>query len=752
MRNCWAKIIPSLWFKALWRGAILGCALLLSHATPAAQAPQKGAAKSPARKKAATKPAAAAPSNVVNLATLVRTYRSSATSARRAAVESWAISHPGDAAAARLALGVVALEQKDYATAMADLRKALPKLPRIADYAAYYLASAEVESQNLETVAKNLETVRAAVPASPLAGRAWLLDARARKASAPAAAVKTLRDNYAALPQPEGDVTLADCYQAANDLSHAAEFYQRVYYQYLTGDAATRSAAALLAIEDTMGASYPQPLPQQKLHRADRLLETGKYDLARAEYQSLLDRVPALERDQALVRIGAADYKSGHASQAYSYLSGLTATTPEADAERLYYLEECARHMGEDDRMIAAVKTLAEKYPKSPWRLKALTWVASHYLVINAPEDYLPLYQAVYQNFPNDPAAGLSHWKVTFQAYLRGKNDAAELLREHLRTYPLHATTGAALYFLGRLSERNKDYAAAKACYRQVAQGFENYYYGGAARQRLAAPEMQSSGTSARMAEFLGGVPLPRATPVPAESTAVTNARIERSRLLRAAGLNDLADGELRFGARTDGQPALLALEMAAEADAPHQGLRLMKTMAPEYLNLKLEQAPRRFWELLYPLPYRAELTADAEQRGLDPFLVAGLIRQESEFDPAARSQAAAYGLAQVRPATGRLYARRAGVVQFGASMLFEPATNLKIGTAILRSMLDQNSGSLEQTLAAYNAGPNRVAEWLTWSNYREPAEFVESIPFTETREYVQAVLRNADMYRRIYH
>ena len=65
--------------------------------------------------------------------------------------------------------------------------------------------------------------------------------------------------------------------------------------------------------------------------------------------------------------------------------------------------------------------------------------------------------------------------------------------------------------------------------------------------------------------------------------------------------------------------------------------------------------------------------------------------------------------------------------------------------------MLDQNGGRLEQTLAAYNAGPARAAEWLTWNRYREPAEFVESIPFTETRDYVQAVIRNAGIYRRLY-
>lgn len=176
-----------------------------------------------------------------------------------------------------------------------------------------------------------------------------------------------------------------------------------------------------------------------------------------------------------------------------------------------------------------------------------------------------------------------------------------------------------------------------------------------------------------------------------------------------------------------------------------------MKFMAPDYLSLTFNQAPRKFWELLFPLPYRSDLVANARAREVDPYLVAGLIRQESEFNPQAHSPANAYGLTQVLPGTGRQFARKAGVPRFSSRVLYQPAVNLRIGTSILRSMLDQNSGKVEQTLAAYNAGPGRVAEWLSWNTYREPAEFVESIPFTETRDYVQAVLRNADIYRRLY-
>jgi soluble lytic murein transglycosylase len=233
--------------------------------------------------------------------------------------------------------------------------------------------------------------------------------------------------------------------------------------------------------------------------------------------------------------------------------------------------------------------------------------------------------------------------------------------------------------------------------------------------------------------------------------TAATETRIERSRLLRSAGLNDLADAELRFGMRTDGQAALLGMELAASAEAPHQAMRIMKNTAPEYLNLPVPAAPRKFWELLFPLPYRSDLLRTAQERDLDPYLLAGLIRQESEFNPQAVSRAKAYGLTQIRPATGRQFARKAGVSKVTTRVLYQPAANLKIGSSILRSMLDQQGGKVEQTLAAYNAGPHKVVEWMGWGTYREPAEFVESIPFTETRDYVQAVLRNAEMYRRLY-
>ena len=710
MRTCSAALILALWYSGGYTGATA--------------APAPGA-----------------------LGILMRAYRETPSPARRTAIATYVAGHPQDAALANLALGIAEYEQQNFTAAIASLKPVQGKLTPIADYTAYYLAAARVESNDFAVTPADLAAARRN---SPLAGKSWLVEARARKASAAADAVRLLREHYNELPQPEGDVTLADCYQAANDMAHAAEFYQRTYYHYLNGAAASRAAVGLLTLKDAMGSDYPAPTAALLLQRADRLLDAKEYLLARNEYQAVAALAGGAEHDQALVRVGAADYLAGKTALAWPYLRNLEIGDSDAAAERLYYLVECARRRNDDAEMMSAVGQLAARHKQSPWRLKALTSAANRYLLSNRPDDYVPLYLAICQDFPTAAQAAQSHWKVTFQAYLHDAADANRLLREHLRQYPGHSTAGAALYFLGRTLERSGDAAGARVCYQKLASTFENHYYAMLARERLKAA-VPTGTAPGELVQFVGGIRFTTPGAVATESAAATQIRIDRSRLLRSAGLDDLADAELRFGMRTDGQAALLGMELAAAAEAPYQALRIMKSSNPEYLNLPVPLAPRRFWELLFPLPYRTDLVRTAQERDLDPFLLAGLIRQESEFNPQAVSHAKAYGLTQVRPVTGRQFARAAGVAKVTTRVLCQPAANLKLGSSILRSMLDRQGGNVEQTLAAYNAGPNRVVEWMAWSSYREPAEFVESIPFTETRDYVQAVLRNAEMYRRLY-
>jgi soluble lytic murein transglycosylase len=488
------------------------------------------------------------------------------------------------------------------------------------------------------------------------------------------------------------------------------------------------------------------------LERGDRWLAARDYSQARLEFAGLTSQLAGLERDQARVRMGAADYLRGDTASAYRYFQSLDLGRSEADAERLYYLAECERRLNHDERMLETVRLMGKQYPQSSWRLKALMAAGNRFVLLNQPETYVALFRAAYQSFPSDPQATYCHWKVAFSAYMGRRKDAAELLREHAERYPDGVKASAAIYFLGRLAEAEKDFSAARTYYTRVQELFTNYYYGGLARERLADPRVVAAQNSPKIAEWLGSLAFTgRSAASDLEPSSITRQRLERARLLDSIGFPDWAEAELRFGARHDGQPQVIAMELAKTAKVPYIGMRWMKSLVPDYLATPFEQQPARFWQYLFPLPYQKDLVQNAKLQNLDPYIVAGLIRQESEFNPAAISRASAYGLTQILPPTGRELAKRNGVRRFRAGMLLQPALNLQLGTRYLRGLLDQWGGHWAETLASYNAGKTRVNEWITWDKFREPAEFIETIPFTETREYVQAVLRNAALYRRLY-
>jgi len=175
-----------------------------------------------------------------------------------------------------------------------------------------------------------------------------------------------------------------------------------------------------------------------------------------------------------------------------------------------------------------------------------------------------------------------------------------------------------------------------------------------------------------------------------------------------------------------------------------------LKRAVPSYFAVDLSALPRSYWEALFPKPYWTDLKKFSSANALDPYMVASLIRQESEFNPAAQSNKNALGLMQLLPRVGKTVAKQEKLKHFSTQQLFTPAINLQLGTRYFRSMVDQ-FGGFEYALAAYNAGDDRVKDWQAAGKYRDIYEFVESIPFTETREYVQAIMRNANVYRQLY-
>jgi soluble lytic murein transglycosylase len=152
----------------------------------------------------------------------------------------------------------------------------------------------------------------------------------------------------------------------------------------------------------------------------------------------------------------------------------------------------------------------------------------------------------------------------------------------------------------------------------------------------------------------------------------------------------------------------------------------------------------------VYPVLVRESLIESSRENGLDPALVASLIRQESNFNPRATSPVGARGLMQLMPPVGRTLARSKGIAGYTDESLYDPAINIKLGTTHLAALLRRTS-NLERVLAAYNAGESRVARWITKAGASDPEIFTERIPFVETRDYVRAIVRNRAFYGMLY-
>jgi soluble lytic murein transglycosylase len=335
---------------------------------------------------------------------------------------------------------------------------------------------------------------------------------------------------------------------------------------------------------------------------------------------------------------------------------------------------------------------------------------------------------------------------------------SSQMFTEHLARYTDKDTTnrGKAGYWAARDSERAGKTAEACALYDGVMYRYGANWYGYLALNRLTTLRNQGrcTSTTAPNETVAKAVANLKIVTVAAETARERELdRAEKSDELSTIGLFDWAIDELNEAKKTAANSPKINLALARhyrlKGDNVNAFLALAKSY-PDYSQMFPEEMGREEWEIFYPLINWNEIKQWAASRGLDRYQVAGLIRQESVFDPRAKSPANAYGLMQLLLPTARSMAKK-----YGASMpsspidLYSPPLNIELGTAYMKDQFEK-FGRIEYVAVAYNAGPGRVAPWQA-NLPAEIDEFVENIPFRETKAYVQGVIRNSAQYRRLY-
>ena len=631
---------------------------------------------------------------------------------------------------------------------------AVPKSP-LREYAAYYAGVCELRLRRYEVARRRFSELKGT--AGFVGEAAALGEADAAHALGEFGAAAKIYERIlegSAVDLPAIWLSLATSAQADGDRKRAADAYLHLYYEFPLSEHAQQAESPLQTLPEVQPIAAGNTRYALELGRGERLFGSRRYSDARTSFLRVRPYA-ASEQDAELVtlRLAEIEYFQGRYSSARDALRPfLTVGARQAEARFFYLMSE--RGLRNDDLFTDLARALARDYPDSTWAEEALNHLATSYIQRDRDDQADAVLRDLYARFPRGRYADRAAWKVGWTSYRQGDmREAARYFESAAASFPRSDYRPAWLYWSGRARAAMSDMPGAIARYQLTIADYHNTYYGRlaeAALQKHRTPLAASRLVFAPEAAALGGEDdyFP-----PTEGTI---------RMLLAAGLYAPAVKELEFArAKWGDSPGITATiawaqkQMAAAESGSDQfalargSITLMKRAYPQFMAAGGDQLPREILTTIFPLQYWDLIRKNAAQHNLDPHLVAALMAQESTFVPDIKSHAGAYGLMQMMPSTGRQYARKLKL-RYSLRLLTTPETNIRMGTMYLADKI-REFGSVHLALASYNAGETPVRRWVRENAGLPQDEFIDSIPYPETQQYVKRLLGTAEDYRRLY-
>lgn len=506
-----------------------------------------------------------------------------------------------------------------------------------------------------------------------------------------------------------------------------------------TGDPSARTAARaeLLALlgpdqsaDDAKAAiamldrDFPDRTPAEELRIARRAAATGLLEQAARGFAATTGKL--VDRDRFTYATVLA--RLGRVAQALPLFDAVE--TPDLKADAAYQKARMKLRNGNTDGAEAALAAIAADYPTDSTPVAQALYLAADLKADRGDDDDARALFRKAARYSAAPFAPRSAFQAALIALLA--HDPATAATEFDRLADRGGEESiAARYWSARAHAVSGDTAAARTRWRTIVERAPDSYYAWLSSRRLGVPF-----------RIIADRPDSAAPELPADG-------LERAALLSRLGLDVEARFELdHFVAVAGSAPERMLRTAVALARYDYYARALRLAQRAQEKGAPLD---RTLAQLLYPLPFADVLRGQAASASLDPMLAAAVIRQESAFDPEARSAADARGLMQLLPAVGAELARRAGLPEWDAVLLYQPDVNLDFGIDHLAHDLARLDWP-ERGLAAYNAGIERVNRWRSIRGVDDdPEVFVERIPFAETRDYVRRVLRNQAVYRSLY-
>lgn len=661
-------------------------------------------------------------------------------------------------ALARLLRARIRLENKNPIGA-ADLlnSKVFEQKTSIADYALWLRGKAFLEAGRRGEAHQVFAELIQKFPNSTRTSEAKLLWAESANESGLMIKVPEILQTLIDKKDPDALLLSAKAYEKNSDQSKATEFYRMAYF-YGAGSTAGNEAETKLG---ELGQSLAPRNAEESLAKADILFKKNNYRNAASAYEEF-DRYFGRNVDSAIkLKQLTALAKSGQIPKAKGVFDSIPLSASEKEEAFYQFIVGSAKFENWSDAK-QTVAEMRQKFPRGKWTPKAIVdaGMAAQDKRRKLEETYfLRMALAVY---PDAIEVTSAHFELAWLEHERKNFQlSSQMLTEHLARYvdEDNSYRGQAGYWAARDSERAGKISEACALYDAVVYRYGANWYGYLGLDKLT--ELRRQGKCQGSPAFDKNSDVSKAvanlkvvTAAAETSTPKERALAEKADELSTVGLFDWAYAELMIAKKTADNSPKINLALARHYRLKSDNVRALLALAksyPDYAQMFPEEMGQEEWDIFYPLTHWTDIKFWAGRRNLDPYTVAGLIRQETIFNPNAKSSANAYGLMQLLIPTAQSMARKYGSSSdtIYGSTLFNPRLNIELGTAYMKEQLDKY-GKIEYMSVAYNAGPGRVVRWRNELPL-EMDEFVEEIPFRETRGYVKGVVRNSAQYRRLY-
>ncbi len=551
---------------------------------------------------------------------------------------------------------------------------------------------------------------------------------------------------------------LARCYEQQADFPRAITAYHQIWLKHPASTQAGTALKSKILMSQKLAIPYSAPTEQDQWKRIKVLIREAEYATAIAELEQFRQQFPASQMAPgSYIRQARCYMGLQKQTKAIGLFKKLIQLFPRHKlvAEAQYKLARLYWNRGQDKPAKDYLNRILKSSTAGRWQDNAWYILARIHEENKAYPEAISSYQQLIAKFPLSPLVNVARWRLGWMHYyyLKEYAGAGNFFAQVNNNDNLYYS---AQYWQGRCQEALGAWQAAVRLYTSLIEEVEHTYYAQLADQRLQ---------SLKANEAVGQIEFP--TPASPKTLLLTGDPFMIGRLLSEADKFHLQRVR-EFAALLMLKPAVLELdEISYPAKPPPEfwyklsqlyhllgnyskPIRIIQRVV-DYTREEQLSIPPAVWKICYPLNYWPLIKRQAEARDINPYLIMGLIRQESVFDPEALSMANAMGLMQVIPATGQAMAQKLQLAEFAPDMLYKPETNLALGTYYVNQLLNKYKGNLVLTLSAYNAGEKAANKW--WKKYKSDdiATFIENIPYPETRNYVKQVQSNYYNYCRIY-